>query len=62
MARNLSTAVYSGKLTLDKVTGIRHDLGQRATPIRSLVKPDKSLPKPNKSMKTTENTFRGKKY
>ena len=61
MARN-KTAVYSGKLTLDKVTGIRHDLGQRATPIKSLVKPDTSFKPAEKSMKTEENTYRGKKY
>jgi hypothetical protein len=55
MARNFSTAVYSGSLKLDKVTGIRHDLGQRATPIQSVVKPNTSLPQPKRSMKTTAN-------
>jgi hypothetical protein len=30
MARN-TTAVYDGVLKLDKVTGIRHDKGQRMT-------------------------------
>ena len=54
MARN-SMAGYSGKLVLDKITGIRHDKGQRATPIRSLVKPDTSLPVPPKAMKTVAN-------
>lgn len=54
MARN-SMAGYSGKLVLDKITGIRHDKGQRAIPIRSLVKPDTSLPVPPKAMKTVAN-------
>jgi len=54
MARNNSSG-YSGKLVLDKIVGIRHDLGQRATPIRSLVKPDTLLPVPLKSMKTVAN-------
>jgi hypothetical protein len=54
MARNNSSG-YSGKLVLDKITGIRHDKGQRMTPIKSLVKPDKSLPIPQRSMKTVAN-------
>jgi hypothetical protein len=54
MARNNSSG-YSGKLVLDKIVGIRHDLGQRMTPIRSLVKPDTSLPVPPKGMKTVAN-------
>ena len=61
MARNDSSG-YSGKLVLDKITGIRHDKGQRATPIQSLVKPDTSLPQPKKSMKTTPNEKNGAKY
>lgn len=54
MARNKG-AVYSGSLKLDRITGIRHDLGQRATPIKSLVKPNTDLPQPPKAMKTTPN-------
>jgi hypothetical protein len=54
MARN-NRSGYSGKLVLDKITGIRHDLGQRATPIQSLVKPDTSLPVPPKAMKGVAN-------
>lgn len=46
---------YSGKLVLDKIVGIRHDLGQRMTPIQSLVKPDTTLPVPPKAMKTVAN-------
>ena len=61
MARNNSSS-YSGKLVLDKITGIRHDKGQRATPIQSLVKPDTALPQPKKSMKTSPNVKNGAKY
>tara|TARA_B110000503_G_scaffold57622_1_gene92279 strand:- start:11961 stop:12149 length:189 start_codon:yes stop_codon:yes gene_type:complete len=57
MGRNIRLG-YSGKLVLDKVTGIRHDLGQRATPIKSLVKPDTSLTVPVRSMKTAPNITR----
>jgi len=49
------TALYQGSLKLDKVTGIRHDKGQRATPIQSLVKPDTSLPQLPKAMKNVPN-------
>lgn len=52
MARN-STAVYSGTLKLDRVTGIRHDKGQRMTYVP--VKPSTDLPQPPKSMKTVPN-------
>jgi hypothetical protein len=61
MARNLSTAVYSGSLKLDKVTGLRADR-KRAIPAKSLLKQDTSFSTPEKSMKTNETTFRGKKY
>lgn len=54
MARN-SSAVYKGSLKLDRVTGIRHDKGQRATPIKSILKPDTTLPTPSRSMKTVAN-------
>jgi hypothetical protein len=54
MARSKG-AVYSGSLKLDKVTGIRHDKGQRATPIKSLVKKDTSFKRPGISMKTVAN-------
>ena len=62
MARNLSTAVYSGKLELDRVVGVRHDRNQRTIPAKNLLKKDTSFKPAEKSMKTTENTFRGKKY
>jgi hypothetical protein len=52
MARN-TTAVYSGTLKLDKVTGIRHDRGQRMTYVP--VKPSGELPQPPKGMKTVPN-------
>ena len=55
-------AVYNGKLTLDKITGVRLDKGQRTTPIQSLLKKDTSFKPVTKSMKTTPNTFRGEKY
>jgi len=61
MARNNSSG-YSGKLVLDKITGIRHDKGQRATPIKQLVKPDTSFPVVAKSMKTSPNVKNGAKY
>jgi hypothetical protein len=54
MARNNSSG-YSGKLVLDKIVGIRHDLGQRATPIQRLVKPDTALPVLSKGIKTVAN-------
>ena len=52
MARNLSTPVYSGKLTLDRVTGIRHDKGQRMTyvPVKNPYKND-----PPAAMKSVAN-------
>jgi hypothetical protein len=54
MARNLSTAVYSGSLNLNKVTGLRADR-RPAIPAKSLLKPDTSLPQPTRSMKTVAN-------
>ena len=59
MARNLSTAVYKGVLKLDKVVGIRHDLGQRMTyvPVKNPYKND-----PPAAMKSVANiTKDGKK-
>ena len=55
MARNLTTPVFRGSLKLDKIVGIRHDKGQRATPIKSLFKEDKTLPELTKSRKTVAN-------
>ena len=55
MARNLTTPVYKGSLKLDKIVGIRHDRGQRATPIQSLIKEDNTLPELPKSKKTVAN-------
>jgi len=60
MARNNSDG-YSGKLQLDKVTGLRADR-KRAIPAKSLLKADTSFKPAEKSMKTTDNTYRGKKY
>ena len=54
MARNLSTPIYSGKLTLDRVTGLRADR-RGAIPAKSLLKPDTSFKQPTKSMKTVAN-------
>ena len=54
MARNLSTAVYSGSLKLDKVTGLRADR-RKAIPAKSLLKKDTSFPQPQRSMKTVAN-------
>ena len=61
MARNTG-AVYSGKLTLDKITGIRPDKVKKATPIRNLVRQDKSLPQVPKAMKSSLNEKNGAKY
>jgi hypothetical protein len=53
-------ALYKGSLKLDKVKGLRADKVVKQTVPFS----KKATPKlaPNRSMKTTENTFRGKKY
>ena len=61
MARNLSTAVYSGSLRLDKITGLRADK-KRAIPAKSLLKQDISLPQTPRSTKTTPNEKNGAKY
>ena len=53
-------SVYKGKLTLEKITGIRHDLGQRMTYVP--VKKPYQFPTTTKSMKTTQNTKNGAKY
>ena len=55
-------AVYKGRLELDRIVGIRHDLGQKTIPAKSLLKLDTQFKPAQKSMKTTENIFRGKKY
>ena len=53
-------AVYKGSLKLDKVTGVRHDKGQRITYVP--VKQDTSLPATRKSMKAKPNIKNGAKY
>ena len=54
-------AVFKGKLTLDKITGIRHDLGQRMSMIP--VKQNNSkLPTSSKSIKKSSQTRNGEKY
>jgi hypothetical protein len=58
MARNLNTPVYSGKLVLDKITGIRADRLKGATPIQDLIKPDTSFKAAPRSMKTVANVTR----
>ena len=57
MARNNSSG-YSGKLVLDKITGIRPDNPNGATPIQQLVKPDTSFKAPAIAMKTVANVTR----
>lgn len=52
MARNTS-AVYSGSLKLDRVVGIRNDLGQRMSYVP--VKKEEKLPEPPKAMKDVPN-------
>ena len=61
MARNLVTPVYTGKLKLDRVTGLRADR-KKAIQAKSLLKPDTGFKPAEKSMKTSESTYRGKKY
>jgi len=53
MARNKG-AVWSGSLSLDKITGLRADK-KRPIPARDLLKKDTSFPKVNRSMKTVAN-------
>ena len=55
MARNSTVQVYSGKLVLDKITGIRADRLKGATPIQELVKPDTSFKARTNAMKTVAN-------
>jgi len=57
MARKNSSG-YSGKLVLDKITGIRADRLKGATPIQKLVKPDTSFKAAPISMKTVANVTR----
>jgi hypothetical protein len=59
MARNSSIG-YKGSLTLDRITGIRHDKGQRMTYVP--VKKENKFPTSRKSMKTTPNKLNGEKY
>ena len=44
-------AVYKGSVKLNKVVGIRHDLGQYATKVQDILKKDTSLPKTKTSRK-----------
>ena len=54
-------AVYSGSLELDKVTGIRHDLGQKMTKVK--VKKPYKCPTPPKSVKLRPGKTRnGEQY
>lgn len=60
MARSKG-AVYSGSLKLDRVTGIRHDKGQRMTHVP--VKKTPQLKTVERSMKTMPGvTPNGEKY
>ena len=54
-------AVYKGKLELEKITGIRHDRGQRMSYIPVKQNTTK-LPTPEKSIKRTSQTRNGEKY
>jgi|MDTB01.2.fsa_nt_gb hypothetical protein len=53
----MKTTGTKKNLQLDKITGIRHDLGQKMTYV-PVVK-EKKFPYKTKSMKTTENTRQG---
>lgn len=56
-------AVYKGKLELDRIVGVRHDKGQKLTPIQQVIKPSTELPKVQRSTKTTPTTTQnGEKY
>jgi hypothetical protein len=58
MAKTPST-VYKGSLKLDKIDGLRAD----KTRVQNInVKKEDKFAEPTRSMKTTENTYRGKKY
>lgn len=52
-------AVYKGKLELEKIDGLRADK-KRVQKIP--VAKEKKKPEPVRSMKTSDNTYRGKKY
>jgi len=54
----MKTTGTKKNLQLDKITGIRHDLGQKITYV-PVIK-EKKVPIQNKSMKTSENTKQGK--
>jgi hypothetical protein len=54
MARS-TTAIYKGSLNLNKVTGIRHDKGQRAISIQDVLKKEAKFPEPHRQKKTKEN-------
>jgi hypothetical protein len=54
----MKTTGTKKNLKLDKITGIRHDLGQKITYV-PVIK-EKKVPIQNKSMKTSENTKQGK--
>ena len=54
----MKTTGTKQNLQLNKITGIRHDLGQKITYVP--VKKDNKLPITSKSMKSSENTKQGK--
>ena len=54
-------AAYKGKLALEKITGIRHDRGQRMSMIPVKQNTTK-LPTTTKSRKTSSQTRNGEKY
>jgi hypothetical protein len=54
----MKTTGIKPNLQLDKITGIRHDLGQRMTYVP--VKKEKKLPYQKKSMKTSANIKEGR--
>lgn len=54
----MRTTGIKPNLQLDKITGIRHDLGQKMTVVP--VKQENKFPFQNKSMKTSENTKQNK--
>ena len=61
MARS-NGAYYTGKLKLDRITGIRPDKTSKATPINDLVKPNQKLREVPKSIKTSPGIKNGNKY
>jgi hypothetical protein len=54
----MKTTGIRPNLQLDKITGIRHDLGQRMTYVP--VKKEQKIPYQKKSMKTKANIKEGK--